>query len=135
MLSSCSINRDEEFLLCGDRVLIKLATKVGEIFLPADSQMQEEQGVIVAIGSGATNLPPGCEIGARVLFRMYGGVLVKKKLYDENNRDARRDDEYFMMVNCCDLLAAIVKVDQPASVESVQKCIDLMKDESKAVLA
>lgn len=135
MLSSCSINQDEEFILCGDRVLVKLATKVGEIFLPSDSQMREEQGVIVALGIGAIGLPPGFEVGARVLFRMYGGVVVKRKLYDDNDKNGRRDDEYFMIINCSDLLALISKKDQPASFESVQKCIDSMEKESKAVAA
>lgn len=135
MLSSCSINRDEEYLLCGDRVLVKLATKVGEIFLPEDSQMREEQGVIVALGSGAVGLPPGFEVGARVLFRMYGGVVVKRKLYDESDREARREDEYFMIINCSDLLALIAKKDQQASFESVQKCIDSMGKESKVAAA
>jgi len=84
--------------LRSDRVLVEQVEaidKVGDIYIPNNSKVQKNEGIVVAIGPGKNGKRVSLKVGQKVIFRQRAGV------------DFPFNDKVYLMMSDDDVFAII----------------------------
>lgn len=139
MANNVTIDKGKWYGVSGNRLLVELRDDAADagIIAPAEAYLRNELGFVRGIGHRARDLPPGCRIGAEIMFRRYGGIFTDRRRCDPRNPEELKklresntpDVERYIIINVDDLVSVIYDENEPLSEAEYAETIALVERE------